>query len=150
MSKLEPQSICNLLIGRKNRYSQLLERARRLRRLDIWVASLLPASARDHCRVANCSADTLTLAVDSPAWSSRMRFQAPPLLRQLNRRHGLGLNRIRVVVQDPASAPPPRTRPARLSTRGAQLLREAADTVGDEALATALRHLANRGPRSPR
>lgn len=148
MSKLKPQPIGNLLIGHKNRYSQLLERARRLQRLDACVASLLPAPSRRHCRVANCSAGTLTLAVDSPAWSSRMRFQAAPLLCELNRRHDLGVRRIRVMVSPRSDGPPPPpARRAHLSTRGARLLREAADAVGDEALGAALRRLARRSSR---
>ncbi len=103
----------------------------------------LPEPLNRHCTVANIHHDSLILLTDSPVWSSRLRFHAPALLRELERRHALHLTKVLVKI-----SPPEQVRPVAVSQKPsmsastAGLLRQVASTLDDPALGAALRRLA--------
>ncbi len=128
------------------RLSELLARSRDLRKMDILLTELLPAPLNAHCRILNIRNTVLVLAADSPVWAARLRFQAPQLVRHLAPHLSAKRYTIHVRVRPPESAPPPvphKTviRPGR---QGIAALLQAAQTVSDPELKTALLRLANR------
>lgn len=122
-------------LGMIERSSRLLSEARRA----------LPPPLDEHCLHAVLDAGVLTVTTDSPAWSSRLRFFAPELVRNLQSRYG-PVASCRVRVQPPATAPhrgP--TSNYKLSARTEQHLLDAAAGLDDADLAASLRRLAKAG-----
>ncbi len=116
--------------------------------LQVLVQNLLPEPLNTHCRVLAVRDETLILATNSPVWAARLRFHAPLLVKQLYDRGTVKLRTVRVRVRPPekALAPPPVRRQAALrpGKSGVAALQQAAQTISDPGLKTALLRLANR------
>ncbi|MDB4409401.1 DUF721 domain-containing protein [Gammaproteobacteria bacterium] len=136
----------NKLSGGK--YASLVARARALMVLQALVKRLLPEPLNEHCRVLAVRDETLILATSSPVWAARLRFHAPGLVKQLSDHKTVKLRTVRVRVRPPekaaASSPARRQPPLRPGKSGAAALQQAAQTVSDPGLKTALLRLANR------
>ena len=117
-------------------------------KLQVLVQNLLPEPLNTHCRVLAVRDETLILATNSPVWAARLRFHAPLLVKQLSDRGTVKLRTVRVRVRPPekALAPPPVRRQAALrpGKSGVAALQQAAQTISDPGLKTALLRLANR------
>jgi len=121
----------------------LLERARKLQRLEQAVLGLLPENLAAHCRVMNLKNETLILAVPSSAWAARLRFTGPELVQQLNGQSALKLRTIQVHIQpESQEIQPVKQPPMRLSLASGTLLAQTAQTVNHPALREALYRLA--------
>lgn len=121
--------------------------ARRLERLNALFGAFLPPALQAHCRVANLSGGTLIVHGTSPAWTTRLRFEAPRLQRELAALPefaSVNEIRIRPAPTVPLPVPAPIREPARLSPRAAEHLRAVAATAGAPALRKALERLAGR------
>jgi hypothetical protein len=137
--------IDKLLGGSK--YASLLNRARALMSLEAHIRELLPAPLKEHCRLLAVRDETLVLAADSPVWASRLRFHAPLLVKQLSQLRAVNLRTIRVRVRPPeaSTATPDYRRPAkRCGAAGTAAIQQAAESVSDPELKTALLRLAGR------
>lgn len=108
------------------------------------VRALLPAAVAEHCLEARLNQDTLTLFLDSPAWTTRVRFLADEMQRAL-RMPGVAHIQVRTTLSAHRSDQHPKPRQMRtLSARAAEHLRAAANDMTDPDLAAALRRLASR------
>lgn len=136
----------NKLSGGK--YASLVARAKALMALQALVKELLPEPLGTHCRVLAVRDETLILATSSPVWAARLRFHAPLLVKQLSEHQTVKLRTVRVRVRPPekAAAPAPARRraPLRPGKTGAAALQQAAQSISDPGLKTALLRLANR------
>ncbi len=133
-------SCCQLL---DNARLPLLERARKLQRLEKVVLGLLPDNLAAHCRVMNLKNETLILAAPSSAWAARLRFAGPELVKQVEHQFALKLRGIHVRVQpESIEKQPVRQHRPRLSMASATLLAQTAQAVNDPALREALYRLA--------
>ena len=143
MKSHKPVAIARLISDTAGGCAALLQQSQRLLHLTRTVQEHLPEPLNRHCTVANIHNDSLVLLTDSPVWSSRLRFHAPALLRELKRRHAIQLTGVRIRVN-----PPEQVRPAVTSSKAvmsiatAGLLRQVASTLDDPALGAALRRLA--------
>jgi hypothetical protein len=137
----------NKLLG-TGRLADLLARSRELRKMDILLAELLPAPLNAHCRILSIRNTILVLAADSPVWAARLRFHAPTLAKQLAQHQTAKRCTIHVRVRPPEAAQPPQSHKPlmRPGTQGIAALQQAAQTVSDPELKTALLRLANRNP----
>ena len=124
----------------------LLARSRELGKMDILLAALLPAPLNSHCRVLSIRNSILVLAADSPVWAARLRFQAPQLAKQIGQHLSGKSCKIHVRVRPPETAltPPPRKPGIRPGIQGIAALQQAAQSISDPQLKTALLRLANR------
>ena len=138
-----PLQIKQLLGGK---YAYLLTRARILMEMEVLLHELLPAPLKEHCRVLAIRDETLVLATSSPVWAARLRFHAPLLVKQLSDHQTMKLRTVLVRVRPPEKSAPPRRRQAALrpGKAGAAALQQAAQTISDPVLKTALLRLANR------
>jgi len=103
----------------------------------------LPEPLNRHCTVANIQNDSLVLLTDSPVWSSRLRFHAPALLRELERRHAMHLTKVLIRISPPEQARPVAvSHKPQMSATTAGLLRQVAASLSDPALGAALYRLA--------
>jgi hypothetical protein len=121
----------------------MLERARKLSRLERAVLQCLPAELGGHCKVLNLKNEILVLATPSSAWAARLRFAVPDLLKQLKCQFSLNVARAELKIQpnkvEIQSAKQPRMQ---LSMDNAILLAQTAQSIRHPALQEALYRLA--------
>ena len=121
----------------------MLERARKLQRLEQAVVGLLPQDVAAHCSVMNLKNETLVLVAPSSAWAARLRFAVPGLAKQLDDQFALKLRDIQVRVQPETHEIQSIRRPKpRLSLTSGSLLAQTAQAVDHPALREALYRLA--------
>ena len=139
-----PLQVKKLLGG--SQYSRLVSQARVLLGLDGLIQELLPDALKTHCRVLSVRDQTLVLAADSPVWAARLKFHSSQLVKQLNRQQTVKLRTVRIRVRPPEKrvATERRNAPLKLGISSATALRQAADSVSDPDLKSALLRLANR------
>ncbi len=136
-----------VLLRKKGEVEHLVTQTRELKRLTRLLRAELDNSLAPHCHVAHLTPSRLTIVVDSPAWSTRLRFQSAGLLRQLSKKHNIlqGVNNIDVKVY-PARmqrrAPP--SIPRHISPEAADVLTNMANSLDEQALKQALLRLASR------
>ena len=139
-----PLQVKKLLGG--SQYSRLVSQARALLGLDGLIQELLPDALKTHCRVLSVRDQTLVLAADSPVWAARLKFHSSQLVKQLNRQQTVKLRTVRIRVRPPEKqvATERRNAPLKLGISSATALRQAADSVSDPDLKSALLRLASR------
>ena len=139
-----PLQVKKLLGG--SQYSRLVSQARALLGLDGLIQELLPDALKTHCRVLSVRDQTLVLAADSPVWAARLKFHSSQLVKQLNRQQTVKLRTVRIRVRPPEKqlVTERRNTPLKLGINSATALRQAADSVSDPDLKSALLRLANR------
>lgn len=140
-----------VLLGKKGEVEHLVTQTNELKRLTRLLQAELNPSLAPHCHVARLTPPQLTIVVDSPAWSTRLRFQSPALLRQLARKHQIfqGVTHIEIKIY-PARlqrrAPP--SAPRHISPDAATVITDMANSVDDPGLKQALLRLASRSNKS--
>ena len=139
-----PLQVKKLLGG--SQYSRLVSQARALLGLDGLIQELLPDALKTHCRVLSVRDETLVLAADSPVWAARLKFHSSQLVKQLNRQQTVKLRTVRIRVRPPEKQleTERRNTPLKLGINSATALRQAADSISDPDLKSALLRLANR------
>ena len=120
----------------------ILQRGQFLHRLGRLLATLLNDNFNLHCKVGNVRDGILIIYCDSTAWAVRLRYQAPSLLKELQRRNGLSaLQQIEVRIL-PAQQNEKTYQRATLSSDAHHCLQACADSVNDDGLRAALLRLA--------
>ena len=138
----KPSQITKLLHSTSFPAEGLLQRGQYLHRLDRLFGKLLDSETRLHCQVGNIRDGVLIIYIDSTAWATRLRYQTPALLQQLQQRKGLeGLHQIELRVL-PAEKKELIEQPAKLSQEASSCLSACAESLEDENLSNALRRLA--------
>lgn len=121
----------------------MLERAKKLQRLEQAVLQLLPADLAAHCKVMNLKNEILILATSSSAWAARLRFAMPELIKQLGCQHALNLRTVQVRVEpDEVEIQKVKHHQPTLSMASGTLLAQTAQSVNHPALQEALYRLA--------
>lgn len=110
------------MVNKSNRLSSLLENnphldhlVRMLRSQQALleeVRALLPGTLAQHCLHVRISGERLVIHVDSPAWASRLRFQANTLLQALRPR-APNLKKVSIRILLPLSAEKSQQNPSR-------------------------------------
>ncbi len=141
---VKPHPISNLLHG-PGPFRDLIARAERLLAVERLVQAEL-GELGTHCRLANIAGTRLALQADSPAWASRIRYDAPRLLERLQQYPELArLSAVSISVAPPKASPEKAHGECNpLSDSARSTLRAAAEAVSDQALGDALRRLAAR------
>lgn len=125
---------------------ELVQGCQRQQELLTLVRSRLPDPLCDHCCAANLQGSQLILAVDSPAWSGRLRLMQGKLRQELA---PLGINpgTVKVVVRpcNPARREARHERLEPLSPANARLIAELAQRIANPTLGQALARLASHG-----
>lgn len=143
----KPSPITDLLRNSDFPAEGVLQRGQYLHRLNRLLASLLDDDSKVHCQVGNVRDGILIVYVDSTAWASRLRYQAPALLKQLQQRKGLAtLQQIDFKVL-PRQEKESRKIAAKMSSEASSCLSACAEAVSDDKLRSALQQLASRHKR---
>jgi hypothetical protein len=142
-----PKPLYKLLTGEKSQVADLVTTARKLRRLNHFLASVLDQPLTNHCQIARFEGDLLVLNADSPVWASRLRYYIPTLLTQLKQNIPdlQGLKTIKITTTPPLPRPvaaPVKQR--QISETAADDIQAMADTIADPDLREALLRLARQ------
>ena len=135
------------LLGKKGEVAHLVTQGRELQRLTRLLQNELDSSLAPHCRVGQFAPPRLTIVVDSPAWSTRLRFQSTGLIRQLQKKYKefQDVSNIEVKIY-PARlqrrAPP--STPRQISPAAAKDITQMANSIDNPNLKQALLRLASR------
>lgn len=134
------------IIGAGGALCAIAAHCNRLERLNALVSACLAHPLDRHCRVANLEQGVLTLHSDGPGWTTRLRFEAPRLLRTLRQEPGFSaLSEIRLRQPPlPTETPPPSRPAAKLSAATGEHLRAVAAMTEIPSLREALLRLAAR------
>ena len=142
------RALYKFLQGKKGEVAQLVTHTRFLQHLTRLLRQHLDSTLAGHVQVSDYTPFRLAVAVDSPAWATRLRFQRPALVKQLKQIHGefQSLEEIDIVIL-PVRQAPPEPPPAKreISARSAAGIRAMAGSVEDGPLREALLRLASRG-----
>jgi len=136
-----------VLLGKKGEVEHLVTQTNELKQLTRLLQAELNPSLAPHCQVARLTPAQLTVVVDSPAWSTRLRFQSTTLLRQLARKHSVfqDVSSIEIKIY-PARlqrrAPP--SIPRHISPAAASVITDMANSIDNPDLKQALLRLASR------
>ncbi len=143
----KPSPITKLLHSADFPAEGLLQRGQYLHRLDRLLGRLLDTETKLHCQVGNVRDGVLIIYIDSTAWATRLRYQTPALLQELQQRRGLeGLKQIELRVV-PKQNKTLSAQQAKLSHEASSCLTACAESVEDEGLSNALRRLAAHHPK---
>lgn len=123
-----------------NHLGQMLRQQQRLLR---QIRDILPDPLDAHCLHARISVDQLILHTDSPVWTSRLRFHAPQLLKQL-RQQAPRLRKVKILIHIPSRTQAPKHRKVVLSPASAASIHDLADHISDPDLRAALQRLESR------
>lgn len=138
----KPNSLTELLQNDDFPAGEILKRGRFLKRLNHLIQNLLDDDLKIHCQVGNIRDGLLILYTDSTAWASRLRYQGPALLKQLQQHKGLAsLQQIEIRVQ-PREEKESITRKVKLSGEASSCLQSCAEGITDSGLKQALERLA--------
>lgn len=99
MSNKKPQTISHLLNNPKGEVQALLDQLSRIEAINQSLPKLLGSGLSQHCHVINLRKNILVLAVDSPAWANKLRFQLPTLLDQFREQGFINLVNIEMIIQ---------------------------------------------------
>ncbi len=146
-----PKSVSRILTTSGGSLQPMLERAYFLQSLTRNLREVVEPALAGHISITNLRDNTAIVAADSPAWLSKLRYQAPVILHQLQQLPGLEhISKVQLKVQPVAEAPPEVHPPrhANTSNIGSQALASTANGMADDELADALRRLARQVKKS--
>jgi hypothetical protein len=145
-----PRSLKPVLSNKSGTVNDIVSHARYLERLDRRLHSILDSPLKDHVSIANFRKGILVLQVSSPAWAARLRYLIPELKKTLPESLDLqSIRDIRIrIAPEQLNAAMPRTRHRHLSDKAIDTINQAAMTIKDPELKSALSRLARHGKSS--
>ena len=146
----EPALLASLLASQGAQLAGLAAEARKLEALRECVQRCLSPEAAPHCLGTDLKDGTLTLFMDSGAWTTTLRYQHQSLLASVQAAIGQPCHTLKLkVLPEPLPGIPPAPPPKTLSADTQRLLESTAAGIEDPELAESLRHLA-RSRNKPR
>ncbi len=98
MPAKRPKTINNLLTQPKGDIRSLLDQLTKIKTLNNSLQQHINPIYSQHCKAVNLRKGTLVIAVDSPIWKNKLRFQLPDLLSDLRASGFLSLANIELIV----------------------------------------------------
>ena len=145
MYKLKFKKLSRLLKNNTLIARSIDENIHLLENIKVFLEKQLPDELNNHCHANNIVNKRLTLIIDSPAWSSKLRFIQPALEQALTRQYPDIIETVKIKVRP--AAPKKKTddkkhyRP-QLSEKSRQIIQDMADGMDDSDLKESLIRLA--------
>lgn len=139
----------NTVCKQNSQLAQLTQRVQRLNELNIIMQQTLPIQFAGHCHLANVTAEHIVIHTDNASLASLLRFQAPVLCKTLSEHLPQAISKLDVKVRPSStflSSTP--SSDITLPAQAAESLLQAADSIENGALKTALEKLAQRSKNS--
>ena len=135
--------IFSSLINQDTGLDRLYQHTKFLLYLNKCLNSVLAEPLNQHCQIANYDKSTLTILADSPAWSTRLRYNTSDILSRMRTDFGLdSLKTIRIKTRPIDTPVHARHRKLLLSSSAAKFINQIAGTITDEKLRLSLLKLA--------
>ncbi len=99
MSRPSTHNVNQLISAPNGDVKGLLDQLAKIQALNNTLHDKLNATLSKHCRVINLRKSTLVIAVDTPAWANKLRFQLTDILSAFREKGFIGLANIEVIVQ---------------------------------------------------
>jgi len=99
MSKKKPRKINQLLTQPSGEVQVLMDQLAKIKTINSSLGQHISPPLSDHCRAVNIRKNALILAVDSPIWANKLRFQLPELLTFFRNNGFIGLANIEIIIQ---------------------------------------------------
>ncbi len=141
-----PKQINKLLYRKNSNIVGLITQAKQIEFLNNILLNLLPSPLPLHCNLGKIDRQTLTIIVDSPTWSARLRYCIPDLLAKLKHHshYFIPVKNIEIKVKPRWHTKPVQNtlKPAPISQKTAHCLVETANTIENKAIKKALLKIA--------
>jgi len=142
-----PRQINKLLKTKNSQVAALVTQAQKLEFLNNKLLDLLPAPLPLHCHLAKINNNTLVIVVDSPTWSTRLRYSIPDLLAKLKHQshYFIAVKNIDIKVNPKWNSKTVHRvlKPKPISAETAKCLKETANSIENETVKKALLKLAS-------
>ena len=99
MAAKRPQTVHNLIDQPQGDIKALMDQLTKIKTINNNLHQTINPILSQHCRVVNIRKSTLVIAVDSPAWANKLRFQLPDLISHFRQNGFIGLGNIELIVQ---------------------------------------------------
>jgi len=99
MSKKKPREINQLLSHPTGDVQVLMDQLEKIKAINTCLQKQISPPLSNHCRAVNIRKNALVLAVDSPVWANKLRFQLTELLTFFRNNGFIGLTNIEIIVQ---------------------------------------------------
>jgi hypothetical protein len=142
MKKLNLQPVANILKNKNLFTNSVTEHVLMLQQLTKILQSILPEPLAKHCQVANIHSDLIVLTASSPAWSSRLRFHTPVILKTLQQVYNISVHNTRILVSHVEPDSPGETFSTAKNTRDTQAQTSAPQTLLSQMSAKLVRETA--------
>lgn len=140
-----PPAPHQILHPKCDQVGNLVTAARRMQALTETLRECLPSDERSHLRALTLTAQHAVVWVDSPAWATRFRYNAPAFLSLLNKFPGaekVTALQIKILPREMHDAP--ESLPLRrLSPEAGEIISACAAHIEDPQLRAALQRLAS-------
>ena len=94
------KSAANVLQNAHSALGYLISHAKQLQKWNDILYRYLPTNEHKHCQIGGFEQRILTLIVDSATWATKLRYQTPELIENLQRTHEFqSLKEIKCLVQ---------------------------------------------------
>jgi len=140
----DPIAMTNIISN--HQFGVVIDKAKRLLKIQQLLAHVLDNESLTHCHVLNIENNQLVVATDNAAWATRIRYEEAEIVQYLQQFPETRMIQfIQCHVRPATAAPkliddkPPMKR--HLSDSSRSLIRDAADNIADEKLKAALIHL---------
>ncbi len=79
----DPQALDEVMDNSKSRLGWIMHKAQRIQQLNNLLFDMLDSPLNMHCQALNIEESKITIAADSAAWATQLRFQQRDLLNRL-------------------------------------------------------------------
>ncbi len=123
--------------------SQILVKINFLKRIQTSFEALVDSSLAQHCMIANFENNVLIVLTDSATWSTKIRFEAPELIKQLQSTPECAtLKKIKCLVRPKEIKKQEKPQEKlKINAQNINLIRQTANNIKDENLREALLQL---------
>lgn len=134
--------ISRLLNAPHSALAGLLARAQKMLSLQDQLNTALPPDYQDYCQLISYRNGLLILQADTAAWSTKLRFQEPQLIKQLKQLKSFDdIQKIKIKVRPKYTKTNPKIKAKPLSPESTEHLRKVAESFDQPALSAAFRHI---------
>jgi hypothetical protein len=99
MPAKRPKTVNKILNQPTGDIRALMDQLNKIQTINISLQQHVNPVLSQHCKAVNMKKGTLVLAVDSPMWVNKLRFQLPELLNELRKSGFAGLANIELIVK---------------------------------------------------
>ena len=99
MAAKRPKTVNHLINQPQGDIKALMDQLTKIKTINNSLHQTIDPLLSQHCRVVNIRKTILVIAVDSPVWANKLRFQLPDLISHFRQNGFISLANIELIVQ---------------------------------------------------